>query len=334
MAFAFTAIGFTLLVPPQPRPAQARPLPRTLLMPPQPRPAQARPLPRAPAPACFLGGDTQVVTDIDDTIKSSGGVCIAGIALGGVDTSYARGTFYPGVFQFGLEISCGRLALGAPPANVAVLTARAVEFKQFLEIKQSDKLCVRFAEAGSRRGLRSPWGVGSVLYGSVQEWVDQERKGWRKADNFKLLRAAAPPSRRYVFVGDNGATERDLDAALRIAAENPGALRAVFLHAVSAEERPAPLPADASLPDGVPVRYFRTYATAAVKARELGLMSGAAVGRVLDAIEADTALDFLNLPPGSPNAQQLLEEVEAARDRGWRVPGSRLLARRLLGRRT
>ena len=40
-----------------------------------------------------------VVTDIDDTIKSSGGVALAGIPLGGVDVSYERGSFYPGVFD-------------------------------------------------------------------------------------------------------------------------------------------------------------------------------------------------------------------------------------------
>ena len=48
---------------------------------------------------------TQVVTDIDDTVKSSGGVTIGGVPLGGVDCSYERGAFYPGVFQFGLELA-------------------------------------------------------------------------------------------------------------------------------------------------------------------------------------------------------------------------------------
>lgn len=48
---------------------------------------------------------TQVVSDIDDTLKSSGGVTIAGVALGGIDVQYARGEFYPGVFQFMWELS-------------------------------------------------------------------------------------------------------------------------------------------------------------------------------------------------------------------------------------
>jgi hypothetical protein len=34
---------------------------------------------------------TQVVSDIDDTLKSSGGVQVAGVNLGGIDVQYERG---------------------------------------------------------------------------------------------------------------------------------------------------------------------------------------------------------------------------------------------------
>ena len=123
---------------------------------------------------------------------------------------------------------------------MAVLTARAREFREFLEIRQSDKLCVGFRERGAARG-HPDWGIGPVLYGSVQEWICQDRKGWRKYENFKLLRAGKLPpqqerssrssgaaataeaaaaaaaaadnrGRRYVFVGDNGRSEKDLQA--------------------------------------------------------------------------------------------------------------------------
>ena len=58
------------------------------------------PVVRRPFRSRALGMGTQVITDIDDTIKSSGGVAIplgdeAQIYLGGVDTSYARNAFYP-----------------------------------------------------------------------------------------------------------------------------------------------------------------------------------------------------------------------------------------------
>jgi len=115
-----------------------------------------------------------------------------------------------------------------------------------------------------------------------------------------------------VFVGDNGSSEKDLEAAERIIAEFPRVMRAVFVHAVSGEQQPAPLPEDGDI-GGVPVRYFRTYATAASKAARLGLMSNAAAHRVLEAAEEDMRADPINIAPGSPNEQLLLAEVSEAR---------------------
>ena len=266
----------------------------------------------------------RVVTDIDDTIKSSGGVALAGIPLGGVDTSYRRNSFYPGVFSFGAELSANAIGLNRRPARVAVLTARAEEFKWALEIKQSDKICTGFRDAGRARGLADGWGIGPVLYGSVAEWVCQERKGWRKFENFKKLFAANAQQRLgYVFVGDNGSSEKDLEAAEMIIAEFPDALRAVFVHAVSGERQPAPLPEDHEI-DGVPVRYFRTYATAAAKAERLGLMSAGAARRVCDVVEAEMRADTVNIAPGSQNEKLLLEELAEARGLARRRVGGAL----------
>lgn len=71
----------------------------------------------------------QVITDIDDTVKSSGGVRLLGVALGGIDTQYRRGQYYPGAFQFALELSRFSVPAGREPQRIAVLTARAREFK-------------------------------------------------------------------------------------------------------------------------------------------------------------------------------------------------------------
>ena len=198
---------------------------------------------RAVTPAAILQrSGVQVVTDIDDTIKSSGGVTLAGIPLGGVDTAFSRGSFYPGVFAFAIALSKHGLRGKRTPARVAVLTARAREFMWALEIKQSDALCRRFQAAGEDAGAPG-WGIGPVLYGSVSEWVCQERKGWRKFENFKLLKEASQDTHlRYVFVGDNGYSEKDLEAAQRIIEEFPRALKCVFIHAVSGESQPAELP--------------------------------------------------------------------------------------------
>jgi hypothetical protein len=114
----------------------------------------------------------QVVVDIDDTLKSSGGLTLAGIPLGGVDTQYARGSFYPGVFRFLLALSKHGLPDGAAPLNVAVLTARAQELKWALQLKPSDPLCQALAGCGVNEG-HPAWGFEKVMYGSVREWVLQ-----------------------------------------------------------------------------------------------------------------------------------------------------------------
>lgn len=116
---------------------------------------------------------TQVISDVDDTLKSSGGVKIGDIALGGIDVQYSRGDFYPGVFQFMLELSRSTADSSSPP-KVAILTARAEEFKLALELKDDSKLAVAFRETGESAGIEG-WGLGPVLYGSVAEWVIQSK---------------------------------------------------------------------------------------------------------------------------------------------------------------
>ena len=113
---------------------------------------------------------TQVISDVDDTLKSSGGLNVAGVALGGIDVQYERGAMYPGVATFMLELSRHGLDTTKDPdlvpPKMAVLTARAEEFKAALEIKDSSKLAVALRQAGQRKGVDG-WGIGPVLYGSV-----------------------------------------------------------------------------------------------------------------------------------------------------------------------
>ncbi|KAH8053684.1 hypothetical protein JL720_14643 [Aureococcus anophagefferens] len=198
----------------------------------------------APAPL-----KTTVVVDVDDTVKSSGNVRLAGIPLGGIDGQYDRGDFYPGMFDFAYE-------LGAPEP-VAVLTARAEEFKFALELKESDKVVA-----------------------AVHEWVFQDFKGWVKFQNFERLAArlgdlprgdGEEPARRYVFVGDTG--ELDGQAGELMLARHPDLCAAVLLHCVGTDARGRGV----AVPDGYavngrPVRFFRTYVMAAFHALDLGLM--------------------------------------------------------------
>uniref|UniRef100_A0A7S0ZBS6 Phosphatidate phosphatase APP1 catalytic domain-containing protein n=1 Tax=Timspurckia oligopyrenoides TaxID=708627 RepID=A0A7S0ZBS6_9RHOD len=250
----------------------------------------------------------QVITDIDDTVKCSGGIRFAGVPLGGIDTRYARGEFYPGVFQFLFELSVSGLSensesngelvkasekylqnaglvLKDAPLPVAVLTARAREFKFALKIRKRSALGAMLSQVGENAGY-SEWGLGPVLYGSVVEWICTTRKGKRKFQNFeRLMRRQKTQFRNqnksisYVYVGDTG--EMDADAGERMAAQYPNLIRAVFLHSVGEDDY-----LDTRL-YGVPVRYFRTYVGAARKALECGLLDANAVHRIMEQTERD-----------------------------------------------
>lgn len=116
----------------------------------------------------------RVVTDIDDTVKSSGGVKLFGVPLGGIDIQYKRGEFYPGAFQFFFELSAHNRKSKLDIPKVAVLTARAKEFLFALALKPKDKLCSAFRKIGDANGYPG-WGVSleHVYYGSVAEWLVQ-----------------------------------------------------------------------------------------------------------------------------------------------------------------
>jgi len=219
---------------------------------------------------------TKVVTDIDDTVVSSGGLNIFGITLGGIDKQYKRGQFYPGVTQFALELSSLKNSL---PSKVSVLTARAREFKFALALKSTGKLCSAYRNTGAVNGL-TDWGIGDVYYGSVAEWIFQGRKGLRKFLNFEIMmqndEELMKQEGKYIFIGDTG--EKDEDAGERIAAKYPHKVQAIFLHRVHPASGGQSV--DRKICGSVPVLYFRTYVGAAVKAYRLNLLDKEALRRV------------------------------------------------------
>lgn len=229
---------------------------------------------------------TQVISDVDDTLKSSGGVNVAGVALGGIDVQYPRGEFYPGVAEFMLQVSLGATpSLQQPiktPPKVAILTARAEEFKLALELKSNSPLAQAFIQAGNQAGVPG-WGLGPVLYGSVAEWIVQDRKGLRKFSNFERLIEQDPTGEimQYIYVGDTG--EWDQEAGETMLREFAPLVKAVFLHAVSGERNvPVEIP-PIKLINGRPVVFFRTYVGAAVSAVQLGFMSLQGLERCMEA---------------------------------------------------
>lgn len=254
----------------------------------------------------FSGFYTQVISDVDDTLKSSGGLNVAGVALGGIDVQYERGVVYPGVSEFMFHLSTTNVGT---PAKVAILTARAEEFKAALELKASSSLARKFAQAGERAGV-SGWGIGPVLYGSVAEWVIQDRKGLRKFTNFERLLQQDPTGEilRYVYVGDTG--ELDQQAAETMLREYPELVQAVFLHVVSGELGDVYIPPP-KLINGRPVIFFRTYVGAALAAVELGLMNREGLVQVIEAAKQSLATE--------PRSSDKWKDLEVDMQRATRV---------------
>jgi len=281
---------------------------------------------------------TQVVSDIDDTLKSSGGVAVAGISLGGIDVQYDRGDFYPGVFQFMWELSLysvtinqryhnehlterggnkGSSKMQISPAKVAVLTARAEEFKAALEIKDESKLAQAFKKTGesSKINPTKEWGVGPVLYGSVSEWIIQYKKGLRKFNNFERLLEQDPTGQimQYIYVGDTG--ELDQEAGETMLREYPEVVQAVFLHVVSSDPPSSFPPSGLYIPppklvNGRPLVFFRTYVGAARAATQLGLMEPDGLMRVVE--EAEKSLKASGVPEGNSKWIDIERDVDEA----------------------
>ena len=262
----------------------------------------------------------QVISDVDDTLKSSGGVNVGGIALGGIDVQYARGESYPGVQEFMLQVSLGPTFTKQPTsktptqqrqfitaAKPAILTARADEFKLALELKQDNPLAVAFRQAGERVGI-ADWGLGPVLYGSVAEWIIQVRKGLRKFNNFERLLAQDPSGQllQYIFVGDVG--ELDQEAGETMLREYPEVVLAVFLHVVSGEPGGAvPVPPP-KLINGRPLVFFRTYVGAALAAVQLKLCSLDGLECVIEAAQ----LKLKDTPRSSDKWTDLERDIKRA----------------------
>ena len=112
------------------------------------------------------------------------------------------------------------------------------------------------------------------MYGSVQEWLVQDWKGWRKFENFKILKTLLPHRGEqfdFVFIGDTG--ELDLEAGMRMlnSAATRSSMRAILMHVVAFGDDEPVIPRDKII-NGKPVCYFRTYVGACLKAAECQLV--------------------------------------------------------------
>ncbi|KEG02803.1 conserved Plasmodium protein, unknown function [Plasmodium vinckei vinckei] len=250
-------------------------------------------------------GTTQVIIDIDDTIRSSGGYKLFNYALGGVDAQYHRGETYPGSFQFIFELAMNKLPPECKPLLLSVLTARIPQ----VPITENSFLNVKFHEVAERRGIKN-WGIdcdNKILYSTLKEWVWNETRGEKKFFNFKQLHKHVIHQNslvRYIWIGDTG--DMDKQAGEMMIKTFPQRMKAVFLHHVKGKDDKTLLPNDYFI-KSVPVFFFRTYVGAATKAYAYNLIDKKGLTRVL--VQAVLDLEKSRTPSNSSKWEDLIKDI-------------------------
>lgn len=180
----------------------------------------------------------RVLSDIDDTVYSSLH-----------DPRYPKGTAYPGVHA--LHAAFGRSA-GVDPTTDGVVT--------FLSARPGDRAGV--VESTTIEQLRGQgFERATLLVGTALGLSSHEAMADGKIENFERYRSLYPEY-RFVFVGDSG--QGDVAFGRHILATYPNDVVGVLIHDVVASVEG---PGDEPL-----LRFFDTYAGAAMQARALGLL--------------------------------------------------------------
>ncbi|KAG1697402.1 hypothetical protein DVH05_016277 [Phytophthora capsici] len=175
----------------------------------------------------------KVLSDVDDTLYSSGGRYPAGL-----DTRYPRHTLYPGVLSFYRELDMG--TVGADEwtddrvGNLVFLSARPHVYKDVSEKKSYAK----FAALHEKMGMHTlpTMLAGNLKSGRAFMWQgDLEPMAQKKFENFSEFYQLYPEF-KHIFVGDNG--QGDVRAAELIVEKfGPDALEAAFFQRVQPVEK-------------------------------------------------------------------------------------------------
>ncbi|GLE00289.1 hypothetical protein PINS_up009016 [Pythium insidiosum] len=222
----------------------------------------------------------KVLSDVDDTLYSSGGRYPAGI-----DTRYPRHVVYPGVLSFYRELDMGT----AGPddwrddhvGNLVFLSARPHVYKDMSEKKSYAK----FAALYENKGMHT---LPTMLAGSLQSGRafmvqgDLEPMARKKFENFGEYYQLYPEF-THVFVGDNG--QGDVRAAeLIVEKYGSSALEAAFFHLVQPVEKTFGYHSSEDLERWrkMNIVFFHTYVGAAVEAFRLRKIRAVGLRKICD----------------------------------------------------
>ncbi|KAI9916684.1 hypothetical protein PsorP6_018248 [Peronosclerospora sorghi] len=249
----------------------------------------------------------KVLSDVDDTLYSSGGRYPAGL-----DTRFPRHTLYPGVLAFYRELDMGTVGpdewTDDRIGNLVFLSARPHVYKDVSEKKSYAK----FVALHEKMGMHTlpTMLAGNLKSGRAFMWQgDLEPMAQKKFENFCEFYQLYPEF-KHVFVGDNG--QGDVRAAELIVEKfGPNALEAAFFQRVQPMEKMFNYHSKKDLERWrkMNIVFFDTYVGAAVEAYRM------------------KKIRLIGLKKISDDAKLFFEGIHT-----WLTPQSRERARLLLNR--
>ena len=196
--------------------------------------------------SCKIGDPGIVITDVDDTIKCSGGFkqgYVGGVDMCDRSKGEKKGEFYPGILEFEIALSKGTNDREKANDRIVPASARPHVLKTVLGIKEKDKITDAFRERrsymydggegedpeGSSRKEDGPVNSDAAMYGEVGDQKPWSRK-WNmgvekimdilsyrstlRGENVRGKRNNLPLTGCISFVGDNGQGDELLARAL------------------------------------------------------------------------------------------------------------------------
>lgn len=208
----------------------------------------------------------KILSDVDDTLLSSGGHYPAG-----VDKRYAKKVVYPGVLAFYRELDLGTKGPDEWPegreGNLVFLSARPHVYKDMSEkanFRKFEKM--RATGEDGRRGMHA---TPSLLAGDIQSGTnyifsnDFEHLAVKKFDNFRRY-VSIFPEYKHVFVADNG--QGDVRAGDMMHDQYPYEFEAMYVHVVMDRMKTHGYDPDKFRKKDFYPCFFTTYPEAAVHA--------------------------------------------------------------------
>jgi len=266
----------------------------------------------------YLMAWRKILSDVDDTLLSSGGHYPAGI-----DKKYPKKVVYPGVLAFYRELDLGTSGPDDWPdnrvGNLVFLSARPHVYKDMSEKSNFAKFeKLRVIGEDGRRGMHTTPSLLSGDLASGSQYIttnDFEPLALKKLENFRRY-VSIYPEYQHIFVCDNG--QGDVNAGELMHDNFPYEYQATYVHIVQDIKNTYGYAPDRWRSKEFCPCFFRTYPEAAIHAATqkppLIRMNG------LNRVCSDAVKDFNAIPDKKWQSQRQKAERRAELNQSiWRA---------------